>query len=254
MFTFTDTYTFRARVQPALVVALPLGFLLFALLPGHHFFVTAFFGLLGTAGGTAIFAQIGRDRGLKNQNQLWESWNGAPTTRLLRHRLSPGDNPISDTLRRRIEHWWGKPLPTKQEETEDPISADAIYREVTLDLIDATRDESKFPLVLAENTNYGFRRNLWGLKPWGLSLAIPCTVLAWTIFATTISGRPWPTPWWDILVNPDSTAMIRLAVSITNTAFTAFWLAKANPKWIKPVADTYANQLLNSARTLESIT
>ena len=43
---FTDTYTFRARIQPALTAILPLGFLIFALLPEHPFFVAAYFGLL----------------------------------------------------------------------------------------------------------------------------------------------------------------------------------------------------------------
>ena len=52
---FVDPYTFRARIQPALVVVLPLDFLMFALLPEHPFFVTVFFALLGAAGGTALW-------------------------------------------------------------------------------------------------------------------------------------------------------------------------------------------------------
>ena len=70
---FVDPYTFRARIQPALVVVLPLGFLMFALLPEHPFFVTAFFALLGAAGGTAVVAQVGRERGRKKEPNLWKS-------------------------------------------------------------------------------------------------------------------------------------------------------------------------------------
>ena len=97
---FADLYTFRARVQPALTVVLPLGFLLFAILPGYHLFVVALFGLLSTAGGTAVLAQFGRDRGREKQRELWAGWGGAPTTRLLpaspysgRYRVNGGSAP-----------------------------------------------------------------------------------------------------------------------------------------------------------------
>lgn len=86
-----DTYTLRARVQPALIGVLPAGFLMFALLPEHPFFVTAFFSLLGAAGGTAIVAQVGRDPGKKKEKALWDSWGGPPTTRFLRHRRTTGE-------------------------------------------------------------------------------------------------------------------------------------------------------------------
>ena len=250
MLPFADLYTFRARIQPALAVALPLGFLMFALLPGHHFFVTAFFGLFGAAGGTAVFAQLGRDRGRRKEGELWDGWGGAPTTRLLRHRRIPGDIAMSSELRRQIEEWWSQPLPTDPEEVAAPELADARYREVTLALIAATRDKSRFPLVFAENANYGFRRNMWGLKPWGLPIAVALALVVWTLFALTVWGRPWPDPWWNVLVNPDSNAVIRLAVAVANSAFAIFWLFWTKPSWIKPVAEAYAKQLMESVRTL----
>ena len=253
MLPFADLYTFRARIQPALAVALPLGFLMFALLPGHHFFVTAFFGLLGTAGGTAFFAQFGRDRGRRKEGELWDGWGGAPTTRLLRHRRVPGDITMSSELRGQIEEWWSQRLPTEAEEVADPQLADARYREVTLTLIAATRDKSRFPLVFAENANYGFRRNMWGLKPWGLPIAGVLALVAWTLFALTVWGRPWPAPWWNVLVNPDSIAVIRLAVAVANSAFAIFWLLSARPSWIEPVAEAYAKQLMESVRTLRNM-
>ena len=153
---FFEPYTFRARIQPALVVVLPLGFLMFALLPGHPFFVTAFFGLIGAAGGTAILAQAGRELGRRKEPKLWKSWGGPPTTRLLRHRCLPGDITLIPGLRRQVEEWIGYPLPTQQEEETCPAWADTKYEEAVTALREATRDTSRFPLVLAENANYGF--------------------------------------------------------------------------------------------------
>ena len=247
---FADPYTFRARIQPALVVVLPLGILMFALLPGVPFFVTAFFGLLGAAGGTAIMAQVGRELGRRKEPNLWESWGGAPTTRLLRHRRLPGDLTLVPGLRQQVEQWVDYPLPTEHEEEACPAWADAKYEEIVTSLREATRDTARFPLVFAENANYGFRRNLWGLKPIGASVAVGLVFVSWAMLSLTVWGRPWPDPWWDVFVNPDSAAVIRLVVAVANTVFAAFWLCWVKPTWVKDVANAYALRLLESVQTL----
>ncbi|MYE39764.1 MAG: hypothetical protein F4X27_06010 [Chloroflexi bacterium] len=249
---FVDPYTFRARVQPALIVVLPAGFLLFALLPDHPFFVAAFFGLLGAAGGTSIVAQVGRDRGLRKQSDLWKSWGGPPTTRLLRHRRQPGDPELSPGLRRQVEEWTGYSLPTEQEEEACPSQADEKYEEVVKSLLEATRDRDRFPLVFAEVVNYGFRRNLWGLRPIGAPTAVALASFSWALLVLTVWGRPWPDPWWDIIPNPDSVAVIRLAVAIADTGLAAFWVFWVKKSWVKTVADVYASRLVESVQTLRS--
>ena len=247
---FFDPYTLRARIQPALVVALPLGLLLFTLLPGQPIFVTAFFGILSTVGGTAVAAQLGRELGRRREPNLWKSWGGPPTTRLLRHRRLPGDITIPPGLRWQVEYWIGNPLPTEQQEEANPQEADTKYEEAVASLREATRDSAKFPLVFAENVNYGFRRNLWGLRPIGGAIAVALALPSLTLLLLTIWGRPWPEPWWDVFVNPDSVVVIRLAVAVAHTSLAAIWLFWVKPSWVKAVADTYAVQLMESVRTL----
>ena len=247
-----DPYTFRARIQPALIVVLPVGFLMFALLPNHPFFVTAFFTLLGAVGGTAVVAQVGRERGRKKEPDLWQGWGGAPTTRLLRHRRSPDDLVMIPRLRQQVEEWVGYPLPNQMEEEACPAGADTKYEEAVRSLREATRDTARFPLVFAENANYGFRRNLWGLRPIGTPIAVLLALYSWTLLSLTIWGRPWPEPWWDIFPNPDSVAVIRLAVAVANTTLAAFWIFWVKPSWIKTVADAYAIKLFESVQTLSN--
>ena len=249
---FADPYTFRARIQPALVVVLPLGFLMFALLPEYPFFVTAFFGLLGAAGGTAVVAQVGRERGRKKEPNLWKSWDGPPTTRLLRHRSASGDITLTSGLRQQVEEWAGNPLPTEQEEEACPAWADKKYEEVVTSLREATRDRATFPLVFAENVNYGFRRNLWALRPIGMPIAVVLALTSWALLSLTVWGRSWPDPWWDILPNPDSVAVIRLVVGTADTGLAAYWLFWVKPSWVKVVADAYAIRLLESIQTLRN--
>ena len=157
--SLTDLYTLRARVQPTIMVALPVALVVYASLPDYVLFVTAFFGFLGIAGGNDIIADMGRKRGYKKQDGLWASWDGPPTTRLLRHRHTPGDITLASGLRQKIEKWADDPLPTEQQEAADPSWADAKYEQATKLLREATRDAARFPLVSTELTNYGFRRN-----------------------------------------------------------------------------------------------
>ena len=248
---FFDNYTLRARVLPALITILPLGLVMFALLPNYPLFVTAFFGLL-SAGGTVLVSQAGRALGRRKEQKLWESWGGPPTTRLLRHHRDPEDIALAPGLRQQLEGWVGYRLPTEPEEGNDPTWADAKYRGVVASLREATRNQAMFPLVFAENTNYGFRRNLWGLKPIGVSIAVGLALSFWVLLSLTIWGRPWPDTWWDIVVNPDSTVVIRLAVAIVDTAFAAFWLFCVKPSWVKLSADAYAERLMDSVQTLRS--
>ena len=249
---FSDLYTLRARVQPTIMVALPVIFAVYALLPDYVLFVTAFFGLLGVAGGNDIVAHVGRERGYKKQDSLWASWDGPPTTRLLRHRRLPGDITLALESRQQFEEWLDYALPTKEEEEADPIAADEKYKNAIGSLLEATRDTPKFPLVFAENANYGFRRNLWGLRPIGTPIAVVLVVVSWTLLLLTIWGRPWPDPWWDVFVNFDSRALIWILVGSANTTIAAVWIFLVKPPWVKIAADTYAKQLMRSVQTLRS--
>ena len=58
-------------------------------------------------------------------------------------------------------------VPTREEQEQDQRAADTYYQSCTEDLIRRTRDSRKFPLVFKALTEYGFRRNLLGLKGFG---------------------------------------------------------------------------------------
>ena len=184
-----DPYTLRAQFQPILLAILPVGLLLFTWLPGDSFPVSGLLGTIGTASAITLLAQMGRDQGSKKQSALWDRWGGAPSTRLLRFRDSPNKYWL-ERLRVNIENLMGYPLPTEQEEIKDPVEADLKYEAVVTFLRASTRDKSKHPLVFAENVNYGFRRNLWGLKPYGLAIATLAAIGSWVILILSLGHRP----------------------------------------------------------------
>jgi hypothetical protein len=72
--------------------------------------------------------------------------------------------------------------PTADQENANPAAADGFYTRGCDWLRENTRDTKKFPLVLSENINYGFHRNLLGLRTPGfflnaLIVALCCAML-----------------------------------------------------------------------------
>jgi len=144
-----DSYTWKARVLPVFVVMFPFGIATALWLPNFLFVERLTGALVAPLGLAMLLSQIGRDRGYRKQPALWNRWGGAPTTQLLRYRTF-GANPIL------LKRYHDK-LRLLQPDLNIPSHEDE------------TRDRSRFPLLYKENVNYGFRRNLWGLKPFGLA-------------------------------------------------------------------------------------
>lgn len=240
-----DQYTYRARVQPAFVVVLPIGLWAFAWVLDVSVTTGVLVGAGGTGGGVALLAQMGRDRGRGKQADLWKSWGGPPTTQLLRFRGSANRSRLR-RWRAGVERVVGYPLPTEEEEVGDPQAADDEYEAAVHALRVATRDRRKFPLVFAENVNYGFRRNLWGWKAVGLPAAIVGALGGWGLFLMS-AGIPAGEAWVaSVLRSPDEATTVRLVVSILSTLLTAVWVFAISPDWVKVAAEAYAERLLDT--------
>jgi len=156
-----DAYTARARLLPALIVALPLGIATLAWFPNGVLGWGAIWALIVWSGGTVLLAEVGRDAGKRKEPALFASWGGTPTTRLLRHR-DAANRPLLARRHDQLAALTGIPKPTAAREAAAPAAADQVYDAWTRVLRDRTRDRKKYELVFAENCSYGFRRNLWG--------------------------------------------------------------------------------------------
>lgn len=81
-------------------------------------------------------------------------------------------------------------LPSREEEDEEPAAADNMYQTATDWLLSKTRDTKTFRLIFEENMNYGFRRNLYALKP--LSLILDLVLLIVLVTVTLIRDTIFP--------------------------------------------------------------
>ena len=229
-----DAYTWRARTLPVIITCLPAVVLLGTAL--------AWRSPVGIATGaivtvlSAVASQLGRDRGRALQPELWRSWGGAPTLQLMRHRGSRHPDRVI-RLHREAEEVFHDPMPSRADEDGDPEAADARYEDVLAKLRERTRPRDRFPLVFEENANYGFRRNLLGLRAWGIGLAL-LTLLVAVALLLFASG-------------PFSHRAARWSLpAVASLLLALFWWTAVTPAWVRIPADAYAERLLESIETL----
>jgi hypothetical protein len=86
-------------------------------------------------------------------------------------------------LHARIEESLGVALPTAHEEAADSIAADERYEEAVAQLRQLTRAGDEFSVLHAENAEYGFRRNLFGLRKPALAVALASGLVAIALLA-----------------------------------------------------------------------
>ena len=133
----------------------------------------------------------------------------------------------------------GHALPTEDEERSDPASADHAYEAATTVLISRTRQRRQdFPLIFVENCNYGFRRNMLGLRPWGLWVAFVSALAALAGFATTLAN---------ITKFPEGFLGAILGVSV---AALVIWWRVVTRDWVKRVAESYSERLFEATESL----
>ena len=228
-----DTYSFRARVLPVYLTLAPVVLLLAAVVPE---------GLRLPIGGAAalVFApisfflgQVGADFGKRLEKSLWTNWGAPPTTRFLRH----GNHEFNEVTRGRVHaklRQLGLHVPTRAEQEHDQTAADTHYQSCTEDLIRRTRDAKKFPLVFKGLTEYGFRRNLLGMKVFGVFLTF-----------VGVAGSAWSTyTAWNATTELPA---VSLVAGLISAGLLLGWLVWVTERTVKLSADRYARFLFEAA-------
>jgi len=95
-----------------------------------------------------------------------------------------------------------------------------------------TRDQSRFPLLFEEDCNYGFRRNVWGMRPWGILMAVLGLISAVVLILFMPHTRP------------DSAVRLLVVAGMLDFVLILVWIIAVTPSWVKITADAYADQLL----------
>ena len=189
------------------------------------------------ATGLPLFAtQLVGDAGKAAQRHLWRDWGGRPTTVMLR--FEGAENRLAVSRRHDlVERVTGIRMPTEQDEAADPRVAEETYEVATDELKELARGES-FPGVTRELANYGFRRNLYGIRHLGrpvaaVSFAAAC-VTAWLSRAEAPRLVP---------------ILVAAALCLV---WLVLWTLVVSPNFVRHGGDRYADRLFGAAATLAS--
>jgi hypothetical protein len=229
-----DVYTLRARLLPALFVSLPIALLFVGLFPDLLKGWSAVWSIIVACGGTAMLAQLARDGGKRIEPALFKRWGGQPTVALLRHQGTT-NRVLLHHRHKKLHTLTGYNIPSLEEEQQDPSAADAVYEACVISLRSRIRNREEAKLVFEEDCNYGFRRNLLGMKPLGV------TASAVGLVGTIVASQ---------FTDSFSSSPVTVFYGILNLFVLVLWLWVFNPRWVKTAADAYANSLLEACDTV----
>lgn len=241
----SDPYNRKARLQPALLALLPILVASVLLVPEIQSSWGAAVGVAVYCGGAMWLTHLGRDRGKALEPMLFKAWDGKPSVAMLRHR----DSYLSKATRERYRAFLERRVPdlklaSSEEEERSPTDADDGYESATAWLLAQTRDRERFRLIFEENINYGFRRNIWALKP----LALLVDGLLITVVLTTV-----------VIFSTDSVTSTLQVIDKPTWAAALFTLAHmlvfavmVRRDWVRATTNAYSQQLLAACDILDS--
>ena len=233
----SDPYNRKARLQPALLVLLPVFLIALLTLPEIKTIWSAPIGLLIYCGGAMWLTQAARDRGKLLEPELFKFWGGKPSIALLRH----NDSRLTKATKSRYRNFLERRIPdlkfaSIEDEQKSQMEADDAYESATLWLLTKTRDREHFRLLFDENVSYGFRRNLWALK----SVAVVIDALIITFFAI-YTFYPFKSEILTIIQQIDKKIYFGILFTIAHLLAFIFII---NRRWVRLPAEAYALQLL----------
>lgn len=245
-----DQYNRQARLYPALLALFPPLLLVGAWFPAllNDISGKSFLVLLGSMGGFYLLASLSRSAGKKTEKRLLKKWGGWPTTEWLRHRNSRLNATTKaryhDFLRRSVP---GIEFPTVDDERANPTHADYIYASA-IEWLKEKRRGDEYRLVHNEKIEYGFRRNMRGLR-WfaiGTILVVSISLLGFALFRVgavkaSLSSKPLS----EKLSYVFSALPFSVTVALTvNIVVLLIWLFYVRDAWVREAGNYYARALL----------
>lgn len=229
LLSLSDRYERKARLVPGLIAASPVALTTAALSAERSpWYIAVGSTVVVEALLAFLLGHLARARGKAAEESLWRAWGGPPTTRWLR----PGDSTCSDQQKSKwrgaIKRITGLTIPASATPERTDADLDRVISDATRQLRYALRECAEGAMVRIHNEEYGFVRNLLGLRwHWlvaaGLS-AIGCVALL-------LGGeRAW----------------VGLAVA-GGSAVVAFLVGRELPRYVRRCADRYAESLLAAA-------
>ena len=231
-----DRYSFKARLWPALLAGMPAALALATLL-NLEWWKESLVAGAGSIGFMFLLAQVARSLGKQCERRMFQLWGGKPSVVFLRHNDSHFDRHTKARYHANVAVLAGTPMPSPAEELDNPQAAEDRYEAATTLLITATRDHKTFDLLFQENINYGFCRNMYGLKPVGVLLAFMGFLIGvLQLYSDHKAHLP--------------VSIFAALTTVASIVMLAIWLCIVAPDWPRTAAIAYADRLMEASDKL----
>lgn len=166
-----DRYDLNARLKPGLIVLLPIFATIAFWVPQVRTGLGATVSLLSACGLLYLLSQTVRAAGRAAERRMGDKAGRKHSARLLTH----ADSVIAAETKARYHAYLrshGHVISTPDEERTSPETAFNRAGSAIDWLLEHTRAKSKKTLLYGELIAYGFQRNLYGMKPVALTVAV----------------------------------------------------------------------------------
>ncbi|MFA6018754.1 MAG: hypothetical protein WC722_00725 [Rhodospirillales bacterium] len=224
-----DEYGRKAQLFPALLVIFSPLVTAIILFPS----IVSLNGTVGTvivgSGILFLLANITREAGRRKQDILFQ--DGLPSVRYLRHSDLTLERPTKERYKAfLLSKVPNLSFPSKDEEDANKTAADESYQSAVRWLLENSRSNRR---VQQELIVYGFRRNLYGIKFWGLLTTVMTAAVTayvmWSRYVMAIETLP-----------PE----VLLAFITDAVVLPTIWMFAISQSWVKSAANSYALALL----------
>lgn len=229
-----DGYERKARLYPALVLLAPVVSLAIAIMLPTLSIIKSIAALIIACGGAFLLSHLARDGGKKGEPKLFEKWGGVPSVAIFRHRDPRIDSITKGRYHKKLANLVKEvSAPSPADEAAAPAEAENVYRAWSTYVRVNTRDTKKYPLLFQENVWYGYRRNIWGLRPIGITVSVFCVLggLGWLGYEYS-NGHHLS----EAVIGADVIALV----------FLVLWIFRFTPDWVRVPGDAYAERLVEA--------
>lgn len=238
----TDDYERKARLYPALLLVIPGVVTVSVIMSAKLSALGSLGATIAGCGGAFLLSQLARDAGKKCEKALYDKWGGLPSVAIFRHRDTRLDSITKARYHKKLATLVkGAKAPSAEEEQANPAAADQVYTAWSTYLKVNTRDAKKYSLLCKENVNYGYRRNVWGLRPIGIVTNALCSAIAaaWFYQLYQATGK----------VGEEIAGTFAFVL-----VFLLLWIFRFSSDWVRIPADAYAERLAETVDTIDGKT
>ena len=222
-------YEQRARLRPGLLLLLPIGLTLAILGVDQRSLISTTSALLMVTGGPLVLMPLVSSAGRRLEPRLHKKWGGTPSNQLLRICSHEESLQQREVWRSSIEKVTGLQLATEDVEARNLTEADLVIKSAFGQVRYIGQDESRYPVVSAENAQYGFERNLFAIRHLGRAISTACLIIFGSL--------------WLAGVIPVATAILG---ALGNLLLLMAWVIVPSERRTREAGFRYATQLLNT--------